>query len=245
LKSFNASYFMKCLNSFQKIEIVGDIAKFKDSKNVIYPFKPNYPHIRVKFNFYIKTVADVVRFLNIIWNGTQHKRIIIGLRKAEDETYVYGMPETVFVLSRIRRTINMLSSSMTELNAMNQFMDFCRTLFGMLIGGTSEKPGVLTQNMCRVILQTNCGAVFRMDIQELLQDKFPEFHNIPAEHVDDFYTTFDCLNDYVNCSLDSGKSVFYCQIEDHDERSLVYRELKQREDLNSLLEYIPVKTVKK
>ena len=236
---------MKCLNSFQKIEIVGDIAKFKDSKNVIYPFKPSYPHIRVKFNSYIKTVADVVRFLNIIWNGTQHKKIIIGLRKAEDETYVYGMPETVFVLSRIRRTINMLSSSMTELNAMNQFMDFCRTLFGMLIGGTSEKPGVLTQNMCRVILQTNCGAVFRMDIQELLQDKFQEFHNIPAEHVDDFYTTFDCLNDYVNCSLDSGKSVFYCQIEDHDERSMVYRELKQREDLNSLLEYIPVKTVKK
>ena len=152
LKSFNASYFMKCLNSFQKIEIVGDIAKFKDSKNVIYPFKPSYSHIRVKFNSYINTVADVVRFLNIIWNGTQHKKIIIGLRKAEDETFVYGMPDTVFVLSRIRRITDMLSSSMTELNAMNQFMDFCRMLFGMLIGGTSEKPGVLTQNMCRVIL---------------------------------------------------------------------------------------------
>ena len=99
--------------------------------------------------------------------------------------------------------------------------------------------------MCRVILQTNCGAMFRMDIQNLLQDIFPKFHNIPAEHVDDFYTTFNCLNDYVNSSLDSGKTVFYYQIEDHDERFMVYRELKQREDLNSLLEYIPVKTVRK
>lgn len=247
LKDFSSTYFMKCLDAFQKIETVGEIQTFPDSKGLMYPFKKTYPHVRIKFISNIKTVTDVVRFLMVIWNATYNTKILIGVRKREEQTYIYAMPDTTIVLAKIKRLQNAVYSSMTELNALNQFVDFCRTMFGMLIGGTQDKPGVLTQNMCRVILQTNCGAVFRMDIQQLIECKYMKYHNLPGDklNVDDFYTSFDKLNAYVNNSLDAGRNVFYCQITDHDRNTMVYRPLKLSEDLNSILEYLPMKTVRK
>ena len=248
MKKINKTYFKKCLDSFIKIETVGELQTFKDSTGLMYPFKQSWPHIQIKFLSNIKTVSDVVRFLMVIWTGTYHNKIMVGVRKREDaaSAYICAMPETVLVMSKIRRINSTLYSSMTELNALNQFEDFCRTLFGMLLGNT-EKKGILTQNMCRVVLQTNCGAVFRADALKLLTAKYPKYHNITIEKlgIEDFVTTFDRLNAYVNDSLDSGKSVFYYQIVDHDENDMVFRPLKEKEDLNSILEYVPVKTVKK